>query len=158
MKATASDPKPWDLQLRLMIGGLIVWVLLQLPRLIAIPLIQDVLAGVESPAWMFPAILDIVVAVAAPFVAFALWRNRGLAVWVVAITFFVVSIVDHADSVTTGLLTSTPRVFGGAEGPSPAIVSGSQGVIDVVALVLLTLPKVKSHYLGSLGSLDDKIS
>ncbi|MCG3208192.1 MAG: hypothetical protein FOGNACKC_01794 [Anaerolineae bacterium] len=65
-----------DTRLRWMIIGIIIWVILQLPRLIAIPLIQDVLAGIESPAWMFPAILDIVVAAAAPFVAFGAVNDR----------------------------------------------------------------------------------
>ena len=59
-----------------------MWVVLQVPRLIAIPLIQGVLDDTEDDAWMFPAILDIVVAVAAPFMAIALWRARGLWVWV----------------------------------------------------------------------------
>jgi hypothetical protein len=48
--STAADERP-----RLIILGLIVWVLLQLPRLIAIPLIQDVMDETESDAWMFPA-------------------------------------------------------------------------------------------------------
>jgi hypothetical protein len=84
MNQAAGNPTAEEERPRLIIIGLIVWVLLQLPRLIAIPLIQGVLDGTESDAWMFPAILDIVVAVAAPFMAVALWRARGLWVWVTA--------------------------------------------------------------------------
>jgi len=134
-------------RIRLLILGLVVWVLLQLPRLIAIPLIQDVLADTESPAWMFPAILDVVVAVAAPFVAFALWRRRGLTVWVLAVVFFAVSIIDHMDAVTAGLLAPAPQIFGGGSGPSPAIVPSIQLLIDVVALAVLTRPTIRAHYL-----------
>lgn len=155
MKANANNPQLSETRPGLMISIIIAWVILQLPRLIAVPLIQDVLAGIDSPAWMFPAILDIVVAVAAPFVAFAFWRKRGLAVWVIAIIFFTVSIIDHMDSITAGLLTETPIVFQGV-GTDPAIVSGSQMALDIVALVLLTRPKIMSYYLGSLHSSEDK--
>lgn len=65
-----------DVRPRLAIIVIVVWALLPLPRLIAIPLVQDVLAGHDSPAWLFPAILDLVVAIAAPFVAFAIWRKK----------------------------------------------------------------------------------
>jgi predicted Kef-type K+ transport protein len=84
MNQDASNPTAADERPRLIIIGLIVWIILQVPRLIAIPLIQGVLDDTESDAWMFPAILDIAVAVAAPFLAVALWRARGLWVWVTA--------------------------------------------------------------------------
>ena len=123
--------------------------MLQVPRLIAIPLIQGLLDDTESDAWMFPAILDIVVAVAAPFMAIALWRARGLWVWVTAIVFFTVSIIDHLDAITAGLLAPTPQIFGGGSGPSPAIVPGLQLLIDLVALWLLLRPNVKRYYLDT---------
>jgi len=104
MHEAASNPTAAEERPRLIIIGLIVWVILQVPRLIAIPLIQGVLDDTESDAWMFPAILDILVAVAAPFMAVALWRARDLWVWVTAIVFFTVSIVDHLDAITAGLL------------------------------------------------------
>jgi hypothetical protein len=149
MNQAASSPTAADERPRLIIIGLIVWVLLQLPRLIAIPLIQDVLDGTESDAWMFPAILDVVVAVAAPFLAVALWRARGLWVWVTAIVFFTVSIVDHLDAMTAGLLAPPPQVFGGGSGPSPVVVPGLQLLVDVVALWLLLRPNVKRYYLDT---------
>ena len=149
MNEDASNPAAADQRPRLIIIGLIVWVVLQLPRLIAIPLIQGVLDGTESDAWMFPAILDIVVAVAAPFMAVALWRARGLWVWVTAIIFFTVSIIDHLDAITAGLLAPTPQIFGGGSGPSPAIVPGLQLLIDLVALWLLLRPNVKRYYLDT---------
>ncbi len=147
MDGDASNPTAANQRPRLIIIGLLVWVILQLPRLIAIPLIQGVLDDTESDAWMFPAILDIVVAVAAPFVAVALWRARGLWVWVTAIVFFTVSIVDHLDAITAGMLAPPPQVFGGGSGPSPAVVPGLQMLIDIVALWLLTRRNVKRYYL-----------
>jgi len=149
MDEDASNPTAANQRPRLIIIGLLVWVLLQLPRLIAIPLIQGVLDDTESDAWMFPAILDIVVAMAAPFVAIALWRARGLWVWVTAIVFFTVSIIDHLDAITAGLLAPAPQIFGGGSGPSPAVVPGLQMLIDIVALWLLTRRNQKRYYLDT---------
>ena len=153
MNEDASNPTAADERPRLIIIGLVVWVILQLPRLIAIPLIQGVLDDTESDAWMFPAILDIVVAVAAPFMAIALWRARGLWVWVSAIVFFTISIVDHLDAITAGLLAPPPQIFGGGSGPSPAVVPGLQLLIDIVVLSLLLRPNVKRYYLVDTASL-----
>ena len=149
MNEDASNPTAADERPQLIIIGLIVWVVLQVPRLIAIPLIQGVLDDTESDAWMFPAILDIVVTVAAPFMAVALWRARGLWVWVTAIVFFTVSIVDHLDAITAGLLAPAPQIFGGGSGPSPAVVPGLQLLIDLVALWLLMSRNVKRYYLDT---------
>jgi hypothetical protein len=158
MNEDASNPTAATDRPQLIIIGLIVWVLLQLPRLIAIPLIQDVLDETESDAWMFPAILDVVVAVAAPFVAVALWRARGLWVWVTAIVFFTVSIIDHLDAITAGLLAPPPQIFGGGSGPSPAVVPGLQMLIDIVALWLLTRLSVKRYYLDTTLRIDGELS
>jgi hypothetical protein len=152
MDEDASDPTAANQRPQRVIVGLVVWVLLQVPRLIAIPLIQDVLDDTESDAWMFPAILDIVVAVAAPFVAVALWRARGLRVWVSAILFFTISIVDHLDAITAGLLAPPPQIFGGGSGPSPAVVPGLQLLIDLMALWLLRRPNVKRYYLATTAA------
>ena len=149
MNEDASNPTAADERPQLIIIGLIVWVVLQVPRLIAVPLIQGVLDGTESDAWMFPAILDVVVAAAVPFMAVALWRARGLWVWVTAMVFFTVSIVDHLDAITAGLLAPTPQIFGGGSGPSPAVVPGLQLLIDLVALWLLTRRNVKRYYLDT---------
>lgn len=127
-----------------------VWMLLQLPRLIAIPLIRDVLNGVESEAWMFPALLDVVVAAAAIPLAWLVWRKRDMRVWVFAILFFVVSILDHADAVTAGLLTPTPQVFGGENMPtSAALVPAAQAIGDAVFLMWLSTRAARRHYAGA---------
>lgn len=127
--------------------GIILWVFLQMPRFIAIPLIGDVLDGSESPAWLYPAILDVIVAASAPFVMYLLWSKRNLQVWVLGIVFLIVSILDHGGSVSADFLTETPKIFGGEDGPDPMIVSSSQGVIDMLVLWLLTRANVRNYYL-----------
>lgn len=61
------------------------------------------------------------------------------------------------DAVTAGLTTPAPRVFGGPNSSfvGPAVFPIGQAVGDVVLLVMLTRRKVRSYYLGSLGSAND---
>lgn len=135
---------------RLIRIGIIIWALMQLPRFIAIPLMGDVLDGIDSPAWMYPAILDVVVAASAPFIAYILWKERSLRAWLFGVIFLVVSIVDHGGSVTADFLTATPQVFGGEDGPAPMVMSSAQGIIDIVALWFLTRRNMRNSYLKSL--------
>lgn len=121
-----------------------------MPRFIAIPLIGDVLDGVDSPAWLYPAILDVVVATAAPFVAYFLWKERNLRAWMFGVIFLIVSIIDHGGSVSADILTATPQVFGGDDGPDPMIVSSAQGVIDAIVLWLLVRTNMRNSYLRSV--------
>lgn len=128
--------------------GLIVWVLLQTSRLIAIPLINDVLNGVTTGAWLYPAILDVVVAVMAPFTAFLLWKKKGLFVWTFAVVFFVVSIIDHGDAVTASYIAELPKVFkemGADNASGPPMF---QTLIDIVGLFILCNQQIRNHYLN----------
>ena len=97
---------------------LVVWALLQLPRLIAVPLIRDVLDGSESDAWMYAAVLDVVVAaVSAPGWSLGAVGSsaacgdldrarRGVS--------FCVSIVDHGDADHgVAAVAGAPAVLGG---------------------------------------------
>ncbi|HOA66670.1 MAG TPA: hypothetical protein PKL25_06320 [Phycicoccus elongatus] len=139
MTTAASTRRP-----RGVLTFLVIWCLLQLPRLVAIPLIQDVAAGRDDSAWMYPAILDIVVAVTAIPVAWLLWKRRGLLPFVAGVVFLVVSMVDHGDAVTAAFLSPTPHVFGGPNGSaSGRVVPALQAVGDLAALWLLTKPSTR---------------
>lgn len=142
MTATGTSTRP-----RGVLTFLAIWCVLQLPRLIAIPLIQDVAAGRDDSAWMYPAILDILVAVAAIPVAWLLWKRRGLLPFVAGIVFLVVSIVDHGDAVTAAFLSPTPHVFGGPNGAaSGRVVPAVQAVGDLIALWVLTKPSTRAWF------------
>ena len=116
--------------------GLTVWVLLQIPRLVAVTLIASVAGGEDSAAWMYPAILDVACAVAAPFLAVALWKWRGLAVWTLTVVYLVVSIVDHLGFFVTSAQVGTPIAFEDMGGGSE-LVPAIQSVIDAVFLFLV---------------------
>lgn len=139
VRAQASGLDSGD---RKLLIGLTAWVLLQLPRLVAVTLIASVGNGDDAPAWMYPAILDVVVAVVAPFLAVALWKWRGFAVWTLTVVYLTVSIVDHAGFFTTFAQVGEPVAF---EGMTPAggaeVVPAIQTAIDAVFLFLVVRGK-----------------
>lgn len=123
-----------------------VYALLQTIRVTAFQLAQDVLANREAAAWLFPAFVDIFVGVTALFVAYALWKRRGLGVWVTAIVWFTISISDHLDALTTALTSTIPSMFP----QDPSAVAGFLlfGVIaEALAIVWLTREGTRSFYL-----------
>src|SRR5712692_4538163 len=91
-----------------------VWALVQVVRITAFPIVQGVLAGLDSPAWLFPAFGDMFIGITAPLVAFAIWRRTGLAAWVTAIVWFTLSISDHMDALTSALTAPLPHSMSGS--------------------------------------------
>ena len=145
-----------DRSLRLQISAIAVLALVQTIRIFAFQLAQDVLAGSASIEWLYPAYLDMFVGITAPFVAFAIWRRTGLAVWATAIVWFALSIVDHLDAVTVILNMKGPLPASfPASSPSSAVVFLLVSVgLEALALVSLTRRTMRSHYVGMLGSAD----
>jgi len=141
-----------DRSLRLQIIAIAVLALVQTIRIFAFQLAQDVFAGSASIEWLYPAYLDMFVGITAPFVAFAIWRRTGLAVWTTAIVWFTISILDHLDAVTVILNVTGPLPSSFPAGsPSSAVMFLLVSVaLEGLALVSLTRAKMRTHYLGSL--------
>lgn len=119
--------------------GLIVWILLQMSRFIALVLIDDINAGAASEAWMYPAYLDIFASVLALPIIAALIKWRGLFTWTSTIVYLAISIVDHFGNFTTTGIVGAPSIV--QEGSNPYLIPVIQTVIDFVFLVLLLMPK-----------------
>ena len=121
--------------------------LFQIVRIFAFTIIKDVSAGTVAEAWFFPALMDVFVGICALFVAFGIWRGKGLLPWVSAIVFFFLSISDHMDAMTVTLTS---------KGPAPAMMSGSgvlpqlivMSLLEAAALWALTTKSMREHYLG----------
>lgn len=125
---------------------LTVWVLLQLPRFIAVPLIQSVLAGHDPAAWLFPAIIDIVVAVAGlPLIVLA-WTRPALATWVYALLWLSLSMFDHASAITAFAIAGVPTIFADMGGGGPT-VPAIQTALDLAVFALLCRQGVRTHFL-----------
>jgi hypothetical protein len=121
--------------------------LVQTIRATAFQLVQDVLANREPAAWLFPAFVDIFVGVTAPFVAYALWKRRGLGVWVTAIVWFTISISDHLDALTAAYISTIPQLF--PQDRVAVAVFLLFGVItEGLAILWLTRQGTRSFYLG----------
>ena len=125
--------------------------LVQTIRVSAVQLAQDVLASREPAAWLFPAFVDIFVGVTAPFVAYALWKRRGLGVWVTAIVWFTISISDHLDALTTAFVSTIPPMFP-QDRTSVAAFLFFGVITEALAIVWLTRDGTRSHYLGRRSS------
>ena len=140
-----SSTRPW---LRWLVALL---ALVQVVRLSAVQLAQDVLAGREQAAWLFPSLVDIFVGVTAAFVAYAIWRRRGLGVWVAAIVWFTISISDHLDALTTAFVSTIPPMF--PQDRSSVAAFLLFGVItEALAIVWLARDGTRAHYLGPRAS------
>jgi len=127
--------------------------LFQIVRTMAFFMIKDVLAGKTPDAWLFPASMDVFVGGAALFVAIALWRGKGLAVWTIAIVFFFLSISDHFDAITVVLTTKRPlpAMMSGAPS-STATMLGVMILIEAFAIWVLTWKRLRDHYLSPIAA------
>jgi hypothetical protein len=122
--------------------------LFQIIRISAFSMIKDVLAGITPEAWLFPAMTDVFIGVAALFVAITLWKGRGLAVWTSAIVFFSISISDHLDAITVVLNTkgTLPAMMNGAPS-STATRLAVMTLVEAFAILALTSKGLRDHYL-----------
>lgn len=121
--------------------GLIIWILLQISRFIAITLINDIHAGAESYAWLYPAYLDnFAAALALPLIAALIFR-RGLFTWTIVVIYLAISIVDHFGNFTTTTFVGAPSIV--QEGSSPLLIPIIQTVIDFFFLILLFVPNYR---------------
>ena len=127
--------------------------LIQVPRVAAFQLAQQVFAGNESAAWLNPALVDVFIGITAPFVAFAIWRKTGLVVWVSALGWFTLSIFDIFDAMTAALNMAVPFPHGLPFGSRSNFVMYLvvSGVVEGMAIAWLTRGKMRSHYIASLG-------
>lgn len=133
--------------------SLTAWMALQLGRLIAIPLIQAVLAGQESPVWFFPALIDVCVAAATPVVIALLWMRRSPVVWLLCWSYFLVSVLDHASAITAHTLAGVPKVFAAmfnlsADSAGQGLLQGPGGqtLVDLMFMALLCRQDVRASF------------
>ena len=132
---------------KIFLVGLIVWILAQLIRFIAIPLITSVANSVDAAGWMYPAILDVVTAIFAIPLAVAVWKWRGFTVWTLTIVYFTLSIVDHIGALTNLTLIGEPIAFeqfnGGGNAYTAPVVQTS---LDVIFFGLLFIPRFRDLF------------
>jgi hypothetical protein len=124
--------------------GLLVWIFLQLSRFVAIILINDIGTGVESPAWLFPAYLDLVAAFFGIPLMIALVKKRGLLTWTFTIMYLAISIVDHCGNFVTTGAVGPPSIV--PEGTNPILAPAIQTVFDLLFVVILMMPNYRKLF------------
>lgn len=117
--------------------GLTIWIVMQITRVIAIPIVQDVLSGVDDPAYLYPAILDIVVALLSPFAVYLLWKKKIIFSWTAIIAYFVIFIIDHGDSVTASLIARIPQTFQEMGITNATNTPIFPGIGDIICIILM---------------------
>ncbi len=130
---------------KLFLFGLIIWIVLQLSRFIAFPLINEISAGAESKAWLYPAYLDLFAAFLALPLVWAIVKRRGFLVWACTIIYLAISIVDHVGNFVTTTFVGPPSI---AEGMNPYLVPVIQTALDVVFFLLLFVPRFRNLFFG----------
>ena len=128
-----------------------IWAALQIPRYIAISIIQNIFSGGTDPAaWLIPALGDIVIATLSPVVIYAVWKKQGFGVWAFILLWLALSVYDHLSTVTAGLTTPAPQIFGGGTSPNLANLAapGSQTVIDALFFGYLAREKARLMFMG----------
>ena len=113
---------------------------MQISRAIAITLINDITAGAESKAWLFPAYLDLFAVVFAPPLIWAIIKRRNLITWALTIMYLTISIIDHVGNFVTTTFVGQPSI---AEGMNPYLVPGIQTALDILFLMLLFIVKYR---------------
>ncbi|HUN22124.1 MAG TPA: hypothetical protein PK299_03215 [Anaerolineales bacterium] len=131
--------------------AVVVWAVLQIPRYIAIPIIQNIFSGgTDHPAWLIPALGDIVIASLSFVVIYAFWKKQGFWVWAFTLLWLALSIYDHLSTVVATIATPGPQIFGGGTTPNLANLSapGSQAVIDALFFIYLAREKIRLMFMS----------
>lgn len=123
--------------------ALSIWIALQLSRAIALSLIDSIEAGGDSVAWLYPAYLDLFATVFALPLIWAIWKQRGLLTWAVAIMYLTISIVDHGGNLVTTTFVGAPSI---AEGMNPYLIPVIQTALDILFTVLLFVPRYRKLF------------
>lgn len=135
--------------------ALTVWALLQIPRLIAIPLIQSVKTGTDHPMWLIPAYGDVLNVLFIPFVLYLLWRRHGLWAWTVTLLWLALSIYDHSTTILTSFNAPPPhafeKLFGMKMEGNGYVAPLSQGIVDAIFLALLLGRRVRDYFMPELA-------
>lgn len=127
---------------------LIIWGFIQILRFVAIPLIMAILNKTENEAWMFPAIMDCVVAAASFYFIYLLWKKRNFAAWMYIILYLSISILDHLDGAVAAAFTVAPVFFGGPERSRISLIISLMlpAAIDAVGLYLISTLRIRNKF------------
>ncbi len=127
-----------------------ILILIQVYRISAFSFAQGALAGSVNDAWFFPAAADVLFGITAPFMAYALWRRIGLAVWVVGLGWLSLSFFDFLDGLAAATTVGPP---GDAPISTAFTIAWFAGwlVVDAIALTLLTGKSARQHYIQAMS-------
>jgi hypothetical protein len=134
----------------LRIGLVALWALLQTPRVTGWSIAADARAGRAAEAWLYSGMVDVVIGVSAPVIAYLLWRRRGPWIWLVAVVWFTISIFDHTVAFANALATAIPTDFLGGNQPTVVTSLVIGAILDAAAIAALASRALRAHYVGTV--------
>lgn len=114
-----------------------IWAVLQLARVLSLPTIQASLAGNVAVEWLYPAIIDVLIGVSAPLVAFLIWRKNGVWARMTALIWFAVSFLEHIETIALNLISIKPHAFFGTTQSAIALELALFALLDAIVFVTL---------------------
>ncbi len=90
-----------------------VWAALQVIRILSFSTIQSIAAGNVAVEWLYPSIIDVLIALSAPLIAFFIWRKNGIWTRMVTLIWFAVSFLEHLETIGLNMVSLKPEsLFG----------------------------------------------
>lgn len=119
----------------LMFGA--VWALLQTARVLAFPTIQGILGGNTAVEWLYPSLIDMLIGLSAPVIAFFIWKKNGLWYRLTPLIWFAVSFLEHVETIALNLISVKPHAFWGTTQSTITLELALFALLDAIALVIL---------------------
>lgn len=114
-----------------------VWAVLQLARLLSFSTIQGIWAGRIAVEWLYPSIIDLLIGLSAPLIAFFIWRRHGLWTRMTALIWFAVSFLEHIETIALNLISVKPHAFFGTSQSTIALELALFALLDATAFVIV---------------------
>ena len=120
---------------------------LQVVRLAALPILDDIAAGRVSPMWKFPAMTDVAIGVAALVIAWMIVWRQTLLTWTAAIVFFAISITDHLNAIVASSagVGAPPSMF---SNPTATVAQLAITSLIEIGVIIALATRLRPRYVG----------
>lgn len=133
----ANSVQKTDTQSGLAVGLVAGWAGLQLARVWSVSTLSGILGGNVTVEWLYPAIIDLIIGLSAPLVAFLIWRKARLWPRLIALIWFAVSCLEHVETIALNLISVKPHAFFGTTQSVIGLELALFALLDALALVIL---------------------
>ncbi|HNP86964.1 MAG TPA: hypothetical protein PKK78_12540, partial [Kouleothrix sp.] len=120
-----------------------VWAALQLARILSFPTIQNIISGSDAVEWLYPSIIDVLIGLSAPLIAFFIWRKNSVWPRLTTLIWFSVSLLEHIETIGLNIVSLKPDAFFGTTQSAIALELAIFAMLDAIALVVVAKQTLK---------------